>query len=471
MQNDPSFVQHAEEVRRQAARSLFDLFESSCEGALAVDADARIVWMNEPYARFLGLSGPEEALGREVEEVIPNSLMRQVVESGKPILLDLMQFGTRPLVVTRIPLRDAAGQVTGAVGFVLYDQLEPLGPLVARFSELRADLARARRELAEHRAAKYTFAHFIGASPPCVELKRQARRAARLDTTVLLVGETGTGKELLAHAIHAASARAAGPFVGVNMAAIPENLLEAEFFGVAPGAYTGADRKGRDGKIKLADGGTLFLDEVGDMPLQLQAKLLRALQEQEFEPLGSDKVVRVNVRVIAATSRDLRGMVEQGKFRSDLYFRLNVLPLSLPPLRERVEDLEALSDAILAQMAARSGDPLRELSPSALPVLSRYDWPGNVRELRNVLERAAMISEKIRLGPEDFAGILPGAPASGASSAGPAVRPLARVLADAEREAIVAALGASGGKKAVAARLLQISRATLYEKLAAAGKP
>ena len=195
-----------------------------------------------------------------------------------------------------------------------------------------------------------------------MEVKRQARRAALSSSPVLLLGETGTGKELLAHAIHAASARAAGPLVSVNIAAVPDTLLEAEFFGVAPGAYTGADRKGRDGKFKLADGGTLFLDEIGDMPLALQPKLLRALQEGEIEPLGSNKVCRFDARVIAATSRDLAALVREGKFREDLYYRLNVLPIRVPPLRERRADIPALVEVLVEDIALRNGTAPLELS-------------------------------------------------------------------------------------------------------------
>jgi transcriptional regulator with PAS, ATPase and Fis domain len=339
MAREPSLPLDAGSILKLAARSMFDLFSSMSEGMMLVDRAGRVVWINESYRKFLpalGFAGPEEFVGCPVEEVVPNTLMRHVVETGKPILIDLLTNKAGTFVVSRIPLRDDAGEVIGALGMVLFDHPETtLQPLIAKFARLQRDLDDARRELAARRRTKYTFASFIGASPAAVEAKRQARRAAQHDAPVLLTGETGTGKELIAHAIHAASARADRPFIGVNLAAVPETLLEAEFFGVAPGAYTGADRRGRDGKFKLADGGTLFLDEVGDMPLALQAKLLRALQEQELEALGSNRVLKVDVRVITATSRDLKRLVAEGRFREDLYYRLNVLPIRLPALRER----------------------------------------------------------------------------------------------------------------------------------------
>ena len=465
----PALPRDAESIHRLAARSMFDLFSSVSEGMMLVDRAGRVVWINEGYKRFLpalGFSRAEDFVGRPVGEVVPNTLMHHVLETGKPILIDLLTNKAGTFVVSRIPLRDASGEVIGAIGMVLFDHPETtLQPLIAKFARMQQDLDEARRELAAQRRSKYTFASFIGTSPAALEVKRQARRAAQTDATVLLLGETGTGKELLAHAIHAASARAERPFVGVNLAAVPETLLEAEFFGVAPGAYTGADRKGRDGKFKLADRGTLFLDEAGDMPLALQAKLLRALQDQEVEPLGSNKVIKVDVRVIAATSRDLKAMVAGGRFREDLYYRLNVLPVRLPPLRDRLSDLEALAENLLESIAARTGMPQRELTPSALAALAAHPWPGNIRELRNALEQAAMLTDRPRLEAEDFAQVLP-APAARSEprKTGP-LRPLPQLIEELERTSIQSALAATGGNKVSAARLLGISRATLYEKL------
>ena len=462
-------------IVRIAMQSLFERLDALCEGAIAVDRDARICWINDKYAQRLGLARPADALGREVEEIIPNSLMREVVRSGEPIILDIMEFGDESFVVTRMPLRDEANAVIGAIGFVLYDRLHHLKPLVGKFAALQAELLRARQKLAGQRRARFTFSDLIGSHPVFLETKRQALRAAQLDTTALLLGETGTGKEMLAQAIHAASLRAARPFIGVNVAAVPETLLESEFFGTAPGAFTGADRRARDGKFVLADGGTLFLDEIGDMPLHLQAKLLRALQEQEIEPLGSNRVTRVDVRVIAATGVDLAGRVADGRFRSDLYYRLNVLPIRLPPLRERLSDLEALCAHLLGQIALRTGLPQRDIAPDAIARLAAYDWPGNVRELRNALEQVVMLGDTPRLGAGDFAAVLPGGaaiapplPAVAADPAEPA-QSLALAVAQAERTAIMAALAACQGRKTAAAARLGISRATLYQKIATLG--
>ena len=459
-----SRLKDPEAVRKIARKSLFEGLDQMCEGAIVVDREARIVWISDKYAAKLKLASAAHAVGKVVEDVIPNSLMREIVRTGEPMMLDIMQFGDESFVVMRVPIKDERGRVIGAAGFMLFDRLQYLQPLVAKFQRLETQLAHFQKSLAEERRVKYTFSNFIGSSSAAMEAKRQARRAAQVDTTVLLLGETGTGKEVLAQAIHSASPRAHGPFIAVNVAAIPDTLLEAEFFGASPSAYTGADRRGRDGKFVLANGGTLFLDEVGDMPMATQAKLLRVLQEKEVEPLGSNRVSRVDVRVIAASSVDLRQMVSMGRFRSDLYYRLSVLPIELPPLRERLADLEALTDHILEEIAGRCGRPPSEITPTALAVLSAYSWPGNIRELRNVLEQVTLNSDSPRLGAEEFTLVLPRVASMSRAGDRPTLK-LADVVADAERGAIRSALAAAEGKKILAAELLGISRATLYQKL------
>jgi transcriptional regulator with PAS, ATPase and Fis domain len=456
-----------EDLQELAKQSLLAHFADLCEGAVIVDAQANVVWMNDRYPERLHIPDPAAAIGRPIEEVIPNSQMRQVVDSGRPIMLDIMEFGDEFFVVTRLPLRDADGKVIGAVGFMLYDDPRHLAPVVSRYQRLRADLATAERKLADARRAKYTFSSFVGTGTASIEVKQAARRAARTASPVLILGETGTGKELLAQAIHAGSPRADRCFVAVNIAAVPEMLLEAEFFGVAPGAFTGADRRGREGKFKLADGGTLFLDEIGDMSLSLQAKLLRTLQEHEFEAVGSNRLETVDVRIIAATSRNLEQMVADGSFRADLYYRLNVIALKTPPLRSRLEDLAQLAEYLVDHICRQQGIPVRGISPAAIERLRRHDWPGNVRELSNVLERALLMSDGDSLEAADLDCVMPAArlPVHLASPAGG----IAEAVAQAEREAILNALSHSHGNKAQAARLLGISRAALYEKIAALG--
>lgn len=396
MTRDDRLPRDAQSILELAARSMFDLFANASEGMLLVDRHARVVWINDQYRRFLpalGFEREEDFVGQPVSQVVQHTQMHRVLETGKPILIDLLTNRAGTFVVTRIPLRDDAGEVIGVLGIVLFDHPETtLQPLITKFARLEQDLHDARRELAHQRRSKYTFASFVGTSTAAVEVKRQARRAAQSGSPVLLLGETGTGKELLAHAIHAASPRAGRPFVSVNMAAVPETLLEAEFFGVAPGAYTGADKKGRDGKFKLADGGTLFLDELGDMPMAMQVKLLRALQEGEIEPLGSNQLVPFDVRVVAATSRDLPQMVREGRFREDLYYRLNVVTLTLPTLAERREDIPLLANHFLAKLAAKYGKRSSGFAPEALKALTMATWPGNVRQLYNVVEQVCALS-------------------------------------------------------------------------------
>ncbi|MDR0576219.1 MAG: sigma 54-interacting transcriptional regulator [Candidatus Accumulibacter sp.] len=464
----PEMLHDYERIRSLAMPSLFESLEDLCKGTVIVDRNARIVWINERYATLLGAKSAADAIGREVEEVIPCSLMRKVVTTGHSIPLDLMEANGKTFVVMRALLRDERGEIVGAVGFALFDQVQPLKPLFVKLEAIQQELAMNRRRLAEERCAKYNFSNFVGSSPVCVEVKRQARRAAQLDTTVLLLGETGTGKELLAHTIHGASTRAGKPFVGVNVAAIPETLLETEFFGAVSGACTGADKRGRKGKFEVADGGTLFLDEIGDMPLQLQSKLLRVLQEQEFEPVGSDQVKSVNVRVIAATSADLQKRVARGTFRADLYYRLNVLPIRVPPLRERTADMGALCEYVLEQIGQRTGMTHLDLSPDAIDRLCQYRWPGNIRELRNVLEKAVMLSDKNWLSAEDLEGVLPveaGGWRSGGASAAGGVSSYARAVEEFEREFLSNALSVARGKVDEAARILGLARATLYRKL------
>jgi transcriptional regulator with PAS, ATPase and Fis domain len=491
----PVLPKDAQSILNLAAKSLFDVFAHASEGMLLVDRSGSVVWINDQYRRYLpalGFANEQAFVGQPVSAVVQNTQMHKVLETGKPILIDLLTNKAGTFVVSRFPLHDDAGQVIGALGVVLFDQAQSnLQPFLAKFSLMQRELDEARDALAVQRRtstglrqARHSFASFIGASAVVVDLKRQARRAAQSSSPVLLLGETGTGKELLAHAIHASSPRAKGPLVSVNIAAVPETLLEAEFFGVAPGAYTGADRKGRDGKFKLADGGTLFLDEIGDMPLGLQAKLLRALQEGEIEPLGSNRLVPFDARIIAATSRDLVQLVQSGQFREDLFYRLNVLPLRVPPLRERASDIPALIEVLAEDLSLRSDLPQPEFSPQAVGLLAAQNWRGNVRELRNVLEQLLLRSDTGLMDAPEVAVVLR---ESGLSQISPVpmqiplarqpvwpmvsqdqdalLTPLSQQVEALERLAVAKALEVTQGNKVAAAKMLGVSRAKLYLRL------
>lgn len=300
-------------------------------------------------------------------------------------------------------------------------------------------------------------AAFIAASPSIRELLRLACQVARTDATVLLLGESGTGKDLLARAIHEESPRKAGPFVKVDCAAIPEPLLESELFGYEKGAFTDAVRQ-KPGRLELAQGGTLFLDEVGELSLSLQAKLLRVLEERAFERVGGTAAIQVDVRIIAATNKNLEEALRQGRFREDLYFRLNVFPLHIPPLRRRGEDIPLLARVFLTRYARKYGKEVDDLSPEALNLLLRYPWPGNIRELEHTIERAVILSEGPIVRPDDInLDLLAFGTADGSEEGGMTLREL-------EREYIRRVLKKVRGHKGRAAKILGINRKTLLEK-------
>jgi len=314
------------------------------------------------------------------------------------------------------------------------------------------------------REVQQTRYRIIGESVPMKALRQQLALMAATNGRVLIYGESGTGKELVAHAIHAMSPRAAEPFVEVNCAAIPEELIESELFGHLKGSFTGA-HEDKIGKFQKAHGGTLFLDEVGDMSLKTQAKVLRALDEQRFQPVGASESVQVDVRVIAATNKNLQEEIERGNFREDLFYRLNVIPFHVPPLRERIEDIPLLADHFLKEFTSAYGRKPKELTPDAYALLQSYHWPGNVRELRNLMERIVIMNPQTRIDARHIP--LP--------RSRPAARPaesfssLQEVRAAVEREFILKKLQETGGNVSRAAELLGLERSHLYRKMKALG--
>ena len=349
------------------------------EAVIAVDQDDRITAINPAMEALLGVEAAQ-LIGRPLPELSPDLSLGSVIRSGQPELAAVMTVGGRTVVGNRMPIREGGG-VTGALL-----TLQDAGLIHRADSHLRSE--KRPRQL----TARYRFSHLLGGSPAFLHACSTARRYAASNSTVLIIGESGTGKELMAQAIHNESACSSGPFVAVNCAAFPEPLLESELFGYEEGAFTGSRRGGKPGLFEVAHTGTIFLDEIGDMPLTLQTRLLRVVQEKEVVRLGGLRPIPVNVRIIAATHQPLRQRVEEQRFREDLYYRLNILQLRLPPLRERTEDIPLLALQMLYAALRRAGSSLPAdlaLAP-LMPVLRRHRWPGNVRELENVSERLAV---------------------------------------------------------------------------------
>jgi len=327
------------------------------------------------------------------------------------------------------------------------------------------DLREENRTLREALGKRYAHPNMVARSAKMQEALATVERVAPTNSTVLLGGESGVGKDLIARAIHEKSRRSAGPFIKINSTAIPENLLESELFGYEKGAFTGAAAS-KPGKFELADKGTLFLDEIGDVPPAIQVKLLRVLQEREFERLGGTRTIKVDVRLIAATNRDLREALEQGTFREDLYYRLNVVPIDIAPLHERKEDIPDLVNLFISRFAADSGKLVKSISPEAMQILVNHRWPGNVRELQNVIERAGALANGTVLEPADIhLDVRPAKATNGASG----FLPEGMTLEHWEDEMIQEALRRANGNKSRAARLLGLSRNALRYRLSKIG--
>lgn len=474
-------------LKTRTLKFLQHSFDDFYEHTIAADKHGILTWMSEGYWKFLGLT--ENPVGKHITDIIPNSYLPQVIASGKPVLLDVLYIRNQWVLVSAVPLLNEKKEIEGAFAFVATDNPSTAKPLLAKYNRLQSEV-RQPTHTHTHRNSRYQLSQIAGQSEALRTVKHQIRQAARFDISVLLTGETGTGKELFAHALHNLSDRANNPFVSINVAAIPDTLIEAEFFGVAPGAFTGAKKEGRPGKIEIAQNGTLFLDEIGDMPLALQSKLLRVLQEKEFEKIGSNAVQKTNVRIVAATSRDLLHMVSVGEFRADLYYRLSAMPIHLPSLRERMEDIESLSERIIDECCERLGVSTKELTEDALILLRSHNWPGNVRELYNVIERACIMNEKAtHISSKGFRDVftsnlirheefdlrkthqqLP----NNASSVGMPEKTahdtrlsLKQHIQLAEHNAILHSLKECRGNRTQAAKLLGISRASLYKKMEA----
>ncbi|NOX33063.1 MAG: PAS domain-containing protein [Deltaproteobacteria bacterium] len=449
--------------------TLDSIMEIAYDGIIVVDKSSRITMLNRSASRLLN-KNTKDLIGRPAREVIDNTMLHIVIKTGLPEKNKVRMINGEPYVVTILPIKKQ-GKIIGAVCKILFRDVDEIKELVQKLDNLDQELAYYKDEVCHKTTASAEFDTILTNDPEFKRIKKEGQVASRGASNVLITGESGTGKELFAKAIHMAGLCSQGPLVRVNCAAIPDSLLEAEFFGYAPGAFTGASSKGRIGKLAAADSGTLFLDEIGDMSFSLQSKLLRVLQDQVFEPVGSDTSVKVNIRFIAATNQDLVKLVNEGRFRKDLYYRLNVIHLPLPPLRKRVNDIELLAGYFLEKYNRTFGASVSYISKDVLEIFNAHDWPGNVRELENVIERAINFAGTQFLEIGDLPMYLQEKTILSVKTqtTAPIHTLLKHNVGEHEINLIKQALESTGQNKAKAARLLGISRSWLYKKMARAG--
>jgi len=379
-------VRRREKAKAEQFKAILDF---TYEGIIATDAEGKVSLVNPAAEKILGKSKTIIS-NQPATNVLPALALKRVQEQGKPLLGELHRIGNTVIVQNLVPVI-INNEITGTV--ITFQDTTHLQDVESK----------VRKELyLKGHVARYTFEDIITRSSAMKKIIDEAKQFAQTDAAIIVTGETGSGKEMLVQSIHNASQRKDGPFVAVNCAAVPENLLESELFGYEEGAFTGARRGGKMGLFELAHNGTIFLDEIGELPLKLQSRLLRILQEKAIIRVGGDRVIPINVRIIAATHRDLEEEVAKGNFRQDLYYRLNVLRLSLPPLRERKEDIPLLIDYLLKKICKKANRGLPIITDEALKILCSYNWPGNVRELENVLERLSVLKEDLHVYPEDI---------------------------------------------------------------------
>ena len=447
------------------------------EAVTVVDQDGLIRYLSPVHEKFFKIAHGS-AVGRPVREVIENTQLDRVIHTGQAQIGYTQEMRGRTRIVSRTPIQNQRGEIVGAIGQVMFKSPDELASLNKEINRLRQEVSLYKRELAATGFQSHGLNEIVGQSDAIVQLKQQIQKVAALDIPVLIVGESGVGKDLVAHGIHALSTRATKQMVVVNAAALPENLVESELFGYEAGSFTGAHRKGKRGKFEQADGSTLFLDEIGDMPVETQVKLLRTLQDGTYTRVGSEITQRSDFRLIAASNRDFQQMLASGDFRLDLFYRISAVTLRVPALRDRIEDIELLVQAELRKFASRHGATQKSISREALAHLQRMPWPGNVRQLQHVITRAAIFSEAdvievqdLEAMPDEFAQhmeipITTPAWTQGRPSATLARTDVHQIKSSIEADMIRDALVQFNGNKKRVAQHLGISRSYLYKRLA-----
>lgn len=433
------------------------IVENAFEWLVVVDREGRIIYINHNYCEFLEVNR-EETIGRHVTEVIENTRMHIVAETGKEELADLQFIKGNYMIANRVPIIKN-GEVIAAFGTVFFRDTQEWMKMDSHVKSLLTRMQPYIQKIDS--GVKYTLDDILGESQQIINLKEKVKMVSNSDISILVRGESGTGKELFAHSIHQLSSRSQKPFIKVNCGAIPENLLESELFGYEEGAFTGAKKGGKKGKFQLANGGTLFLDEIGDMPLSMQVKLLRALQDGEIELIGSTKSISVDVRIIAATNRPLENMIEEKRFREDLFYRINVVPFSVPPLRERAEDLTLLIAYFINKVTNRLGKRITGIESNVMDILKSYSWPGNIRELQNVIEAAVHLTKGEQITLDSLPDYLQTQTAIYRFNN----KKLKDIVEETEQWVLKQSLERNNDDKVLVGRELGISRSTLYEKL------
>lgn len=438
---------------------LDSIIHSTNEMVVLVNVEGYIEEISEAYAEFLGIKR-EKAIGMPVCEIIENTRLINVVKTGIPEIEDAQKIKGKNMIATRMPIKED-GKVVGAFGRVLFKDVDDLKKLYEKMNRMTTELNLYKSRFIKMNSSKYALEDIIGVSSNIKNLKKTINIIAKTNSNVLILGESGTGKELFAHSVHSASKRRDRPFICINCGSIPPELMESELFGYEEGAFTGAKKGGKIGLFQAANYGTIFLDEIGDLPMTMQVKVLRFLQDREIQKVGSNIREQVDVRIVAATNKNLEYMVQNGEFRADLYYRLNVITIEVPPLRERKEDIAPLSDFLVRKLSKKEELSQKKISDKAVECLKQYDWPGNVRELENILERAInFLGEENIILPIHLPKFLFGAEISQFSS-----KTLKDIMDEAEKNAIINALIHNNNNKTLVSNVLGISRTSLYEKM------
>ena len=438
------------------------VFLNPYEGLNVVDRNGFIRYMSPTHEKYFGIEHGK-AIGAHATDIIENTRLHIVAKTGKAEIGKTQVMKGDERIVTRIPIRKN-GRVVGAIGKVMFRDMYQLRDISQKLKSLTNEIAYYKKELTNLRQTTFSLEKIIGGAPAMERMKEEIRKAAQVDLPVLVVGETGTGKELVAHALHNLSHRGKNPMITVNISAIPPELFESELFGYEPGSFTDADKKGKLGKFELAHGNSIFLDEIGDLPFDVQSKLLRVLQERYVEKIGAKKFTKSDFRIISATNKDIDSLIDNNRFRLDLFYRINALTIYVPPLRERIQDIPVLTKYFIEEFNRKYHLKIQGVADDVLEKFKKYHWPGNVRELRNEIGRAYSFSNNEILGLEDFSSRIVN------EKRGRVITVQNRfsrknVLNNRERDLILEALKKTGGNKAQASKLLDLSRTMLYKKI------